>query len=94
MQIGLVQDVLPSSKLESALRQEISLLLQTSPEAQAAYKKLSKELTPGVQSEQTAEAIATIRASQMGQHGLQSFFKKETPNWVLEIPEKVKLLIP
>jgi methylglutaconyl-CoA hydratase len=95
LKIGLVQDIAPASKLETLVRSEINALLQTSPEAQAAYKNLSAKLSPGVQNEDaTAHAIATIRASAMGQHGLQSFFRKEPPNWVLQIPDKVSVLIP
>lgn len=95
LRIGLVQELASGSKLESLVRSEINALLQTSPEAQAAYKMLWSELTPGVQSEEvTASAIARIRASAMGQHGLQSFFKKETPSWVLQLPEKLAVLIP
>lgn len=95
LKIGLVQEVSSGAKLETLVRAEINALLQTSPEAQAAYKKLWSELTLGVQNvDVTANAIATIRASAMGQHGLQSFFKKETPDWVLQLPEKQPVLIP
>ncbi len=95
LKIGLVQDVASGSKLETLVRQELQALLQTSPEAQSAYKSLWAALTPGVQNEDvTAHAIASIRASAMGQHGLQSFFKKETPDWVLHLPEKLSVLIP
>lgn len=95
LKIGLVQDVASSSKLEGLVRGEINALLQTSPEAQGAYKKLWADLSLDVQDEDvTANAIATIRASAMGQHGLQSFFKKEPPNWILQIPEKVPVLVP
>ncbi len=95
LKAGLVQDVASGAKLEALVRQEIQALLQTSPEAQSAYKTLSAALTPGIQDEElTANAIAKIRASVMGQHGLQSFFKKETPHWVLNLPEKASVLIP
>ena len=95
LKIGLVQDVASGNKLEGLVRTEINALLQTSPEAQAAYKRLWSELTPGIQDvEVTANAIATIRASAMGQHGLHSFFKKETPDWVLQLPERLPVLIP
>ncbi|MES2743831.1 MAG: enoyl-CoA hydratase-related protein [Bdellovibrionota bacterium] len=95
LKIGLVQEIASASKLEALVRTEINALLQTSPEAQSAYKKLWSELTLGEQNvDVTANAIATIRASAMGQHGLQSFFKKETPSWVLQLPEKVSVLIP
>ncbi len=97
LKIGLVQEVAQSAKgqLENLLKAEINALLQTSPEAHAAYKKLWGELDLGVQNEElTADAIASIRASQMGQHGLQSFFQKQVPGWVLQLPEKTHLLIP
>lgn len=97
LKMGLVQEVANSAKgqLEHLLRTEILALLQSSPEAHSAYKTLWSRLDLGQQNEAiTAEAIANIRASKMGQHGLQSFFQKQTPSWVLTLPEKTHVLIP
>lgn len=97
LKMGLVQEVAQSAKgqLEALVRAEINALLQTSPEAQSAYKILWNKLELGTQDEDlTADAIASIRASEMGQHGLQSFFQKQTPSWVLSLPEKTHVLIP
>ncbi|MBC7658754.1 MAG: enoyl-CoA hydratase/isomerase family protein [Chitinophagaceae bacterium] len=96
LKLGLVQEVAPTAKgqLEQLVRSEITALLQTSPEAQSAYKTLWNQLELGKQADVTAEAIATIRASAMGQHGLQSFFQKQTPHWVVHLPEKTNILIP
>lgn len=94
LKIGLVQEVASSTNLEVLVRKEINALLQTSPEAQSAYKKLWADLSSPTQIEGvTASAIATIRASKMGQHGLQSFFKKEAPDWILHIPENASVLV-
>lgn len=92
--LGLVVQVGNRSQLEKALIAEVNALLQTSPEALAAYKKLSSTLPKGEQDISTAKAIASIRASEMGQHGLQCFFQKKTPNWVLHAPAHANLLIP
>jgi methylglutaconyl-CoA hydratase len=97
LKLGLVQEVAASAKgqLEALIRSEINALLQTSPEAQAAYKVLWSKIELGKQDEEiTADAIAKIRASQMGQHGLQSFFQKQPPTWILSLPEKIHVLIP
>ncbi len=96
LRVGLVEQVASSHKnqLENLVRAEINALLQTSPEAHAAYKTLWSKLELGKQNDVTAEAIATIRASQMGQHGLQSFFQKQAPSWVLQLPPQTQVLIP
>jgi len=97
LKLGLVQEVALNAKgqLENLVKAEVNALLQTSPEAHRAYKKLWSKLELGQQNvEVTADAIATIRATPMGQQGLQSFFKKEVPEWVLHLPEKTHVLIP
>ncbi len=92
---GLVEEVAAKGELETLVRGEVNVLLSTSPEAQKAYKVLWNKLEPGVQDEEaTAQAIASIRASAMGQHGLKSFFQKEAPAWVRQVPAEAVLIIP
>ncbi len=94
--VGLVQAVVKPSEAEDYLRQELELLLSASPEAQTSYKKLYQDLsTEGwQQGPETAHAIATIRASTLGQQGLQSFFQKSPAPWMRKIPATARLVIP
>ncbi len=95
-EMGLIQVVAKESELEDLLRAEIEQILLASPEAQTAYKSLQEQLRlEGYpQNEQTAHAIASIRASAMGQQGLSAFFQKTPAPWVRKLPSQVRLLIP
>ena len=94
--MGLIQKVVNLSEAEEELRLELEGLLLASPEAQSAFKKLFSSLADDQfqQSPQTAHAIASIRASKMGQQGLHAFFQKTAAPWVRKIPRSRHLLIP
>lgn len=90
---GLVQKVLPSTGMNAWLEKEVNQLLCASPEAQKAYKNLETKIFERScrQDPATAETIAHIRASDMGQEGLNSFFEKRKPNWLSQLPQGSQL---
>lgn len=94
MRIGLFQEVLDPEEVEAYLHKEFNLLLSASPTSQSNYKKLQDKVNSMgfAQSIETVEAIASIRVSDEGQHGLSCFFEKKRPEWSLRIPEEVSLL--
>ncbi|MGE0171222.1 MAG: enoyl-CoA hydratase-related protein [Oligoflexales bacterium] len=84
---GLVQNVANEGDLDKTCLDELNLLLQASPEAQKAFKTLQKKLAwqHSNTQELTSSAIANIRASEEGKHGLERFFNKEQPEWVCSL---------
>ena len=80
---GLIAEIISEDDHEKRTQEEIELLLNTSPQAHTAYKELRHDLREHDfrQSEKTAIAIAQIRASSEGQHGLKSFLNKQKPEW-------------
>lgn len=80
---GLIERVVKDDELEAAVKEELNLLLQGSPEAQAALKQLIHRVTTDSlkQGSHTAEAIAVMRTSASGQAGLGAFFDKKPAPW-------------
>jgi methylglutaconyl-CoA hydratase len=80
---GLVERVVPEAELAAAVKEELNLLLQGSPEAQAKLKTLLDQTqSDGLrQHPRTAEAIAGVRTGKSGQAGLAAFFDKKPPPW-------------
>lgn len=91
--LGLVHEVVAD---ESAAQQQVAdwldILLQNSPAAVAAAKKLVHDVTNlPLNQETVAETvrrIAEIRVSPEGQEGLGSFLEKRTPTWVASKSEQ------
>ncbi len=80
--IGMVH--LISEDLDGAVDKVVQELLQGSPQAQAASKKLLAEITDLPYEQQlqpTAQAIASARASSDGREGLAAFLEKRKPIW-------------
>lgn len=84
---GLVQQVVDDGELNLAARNELSLLLQGAPEAQAELKVLMQRVVEDSlkQGAHTAEVIAKLRAGTTGQAGLNAFFTKQAAPWVLTL---------
>jgi GTP-binding protein len=63
--MGLVETVVPDDQLTQAVRDELNLVLQGSPDAQRHLKNLFTHLTATslAQSDATAQGIATLRTS-------------------------------
>lgn len=86
LQFGLVEQLCKASDLEQVVLEEINTWLAGSPDAQKKVKELYLALsdTSLAQTGKTAEAIAAIRSSPVGQNGIKAFFNKQKPAWVCE----------
>ncbi|PTB91254.1 gamma-carboxygeranoyl-CoA hydratase, partial [Marinobacter sp. Z-F4-2] len=80
---GLVHTV--ADDLESALQPLLTALIDNSPAAVTAAKRLALDIDQQPMNEATRrttiERIAAIRVSAEGQEGLQAFLEKRTPAW-------------
>ncbi len=83
--LGLVNETVTEDDLEETLNQMINSLLQNSPAAITASKKLIANVANrSIDNEligYTSNQIAAIRVSQQGQEGLTAFLEKRLPAW-------------
>jgi methylglutaconyl-CoA hydratase len=82
--IGLVQEVVPASRLDAAVRSQAEQFDRAAPSAVAATKRLLADVTgrrPADVLALTAETIAAQRVSPEGQEGLRAFLEKRAPSW-------------
>jgi methylglutaconyl-CoA hydratase len=83
--LGLVHEVVCDLEaLDAAVGRLVESLRGNGPRAVAAAKRLIREglaLTRDESIEQTARAIAGLRASPEGQEGLGAFLEKRRPSW-------------
>ena len=85
--IGLVHQVVPDHQLDSAVQQQVDLLLQGGPLAVKQSKKLvflaaGHDATQQRQDdEDNARVIARLRVSAEGQEGLAAFLEKRPAAW-------------
>lgn len=82
LRVGLVHQV--AEDLEQATEGVVQALLQGSPQAHAASKRLVAEIWDLPENEQlpaAARYIARARASQDGREGLSAFLEKRPPGW-------------
>jgi len=81
---GLVNQVVPESKLDEAVEQLISRLISSGPKALAWCKQLLAKV-PSMNEKDagayTAEVITRLRMSEEGQEGMKAFFEKRKPKW-------------
>ncbi len=86
-EMGLCYDVVMREGLADRCDKIIHNLLNNGPKALEATKELIQSLESlpidTVLSEKLATLIATIRASDEGQEGLQAFLNKRAPQWVI-----------
>jgi methylglutaconyl-CoA hydratase len=91
MQLGLVDEVVEIDQLTIAVEEMIGTLLKNSPRAMRQAKKLAFDVAYQDINEQllsdTSERIASIRVSDEGQEGLNSFFEKRKPFWQTVAPK-------
>jgi methylglutaconyl-CoA hydratase len=93
--IGLVHRAVPDAELDAAVDATVESLLAGSPAAQAAIKKLVRDVSstgsglvrrggfPTVDV-YTSQLIASLRASEEGREGMAAFLEKRKPNWAAE----------
>lgn len=86
---GLVHDLTPSvAELDERVNEVLGALLLAGPHAQSAVKALIRSVANRPIDERviadTAERIATVRASDEGREGMSAFLAKRSPAWVPE----------
>jgi methylglutaconyl-CoA hydratase len=85
LRIGLVHQVVPADQLDSAMDTILTQLSQGGPAAQRAAKDIvfavAHRPVDADLIHDTAERIATIRASSEGREGLAGFLEKRKPAW-------------
>ena len=87
--IGLVHDIVPSLEaLDERVNELLGLLMLAGPHAQAAVKALVRAVAHRPIEERvvadTAERIATIRATDEAREGIAAFLTRRSPAWVPE----------
>ena len=83
--IGLIHEVVPAAELDARVETLLAELLKGGPQAQRTCKAFladiqGKPLDEGL-THYTSERIATRRASEEGQEGVNAFLDKRPPNW-------------
>jgi methylglutaconyl-CoA hydratase len=88
LDVGLVQHVVPHAELDAQVAERVDALLAGAPGAQAAVKRLLRELsaTEGDPTELTSIAIAERRVSDEAQEGMTAFLERRNPPWRPEQP--------
>lgn len=91
--MGLVDVVTGSATMDEVVRGELAMLAQAGPQAQRAAKNLLDQVREksARQGEYTAQVIASARTGSEGQAGLNAFFSKAPPPWVVAIPDELKI---
>jgi methylglutaconyl-CoA hydratase len=84
--LGLVHEVTAIDGLDAAVNLMIDHLLQASPAAQAATKRLLADVVdPSLEDDvllaATAKCIADARVSPQGREGMEAFLAKRRPSW-------------
>ncbi len=92
--MGLVHRVVPDAELHDAVASTVEALLAGSPAAQAAIKRLARQVThlvgQGPSPDTTVDAytsklISAIRASAEGREGVSAFLEKRKPDWATDV---------
>jgi methylglutaconyl-CoA hydratase len=86
LDLGLIHEVAAPEALDSKIREIVDALLLGGPKSQAAAKDLIRAVvnTPVTDAivEDTAQRIASIRATAEGQEGIGAFLEKRPAAWV------------
>jgi methylglutaconyl-CoA hydratase len=88
LRLGFVHAVVPADGLDTRIEEVLAALMQTSGSAVSEAKRLVREVAGRPIDEallaDTAERIATARASDDGREGVRAFLDKRKPRWVTE----------
>ncbi|NDP43367.1 MAG: enoyl-CoA hydratase/isomerase family protein [Aromatoleum sp.] len=84
--IGLVHDIVPVAALDERINELLGALLVAGPDAQAECKTLIRAIAhrpfDDAMIADTAQRIATVRASPEAREGVAAFLGKRVPAWV------------
>jgi methylglutaconyl-CoA hydratase len=87
-EIGLVHEVAAPDELDGCVEQLVKALMAGGPKAQAAAKDLIQAIgnrpADDAVIEDTAQRIATLRATSEAAEGLSAFIEKRPPSWAGE----------
>jgi methylglutaconyl-CoA hydratase len=81
LRMGLVHRVVADAALDEAVGEAVEAFLACGPQAVAAAKRLIRDATATFDLPDLSERIATARAGEEGQEGLDAFLEKRTPGW-------------
>ena len=90
--MGLLHEIVPDdSALDEAVGEIVDALLANGPCALAACKELIRAVAgrpmDAAVVDETAQLIASIRATNEGQEGMAAFLEKRKPNWAVSADE-------
>ncbi|TWG82240.1 methylglutaconyl-CoA hydratase [Cupriavidus gilardii J11] len=85
LRLGFVHAVVPADALDAKVAELTAALVTNSPNAVRESKRLVQDVAGRAIDDallaDTAERIATIRASEEGREGVRSFLEKRSPSW-------------
>lgn len=85
LRLGFVHAVVPLEELDAKVAAIAATLVNNSPNAVCESKRLVREVAGRVIDSSlltdTADRIASVRASEEGQEGVRSFLEKRPPSW-------------
>ena len=85
--IGLIKSFTISDKIDDTITNEILPFLKNAPTALSASKKLVRNLSVKIDEETirfTVEALADVWENPEAIEGINAFFEKRKPNWLME----------
>jgi methylglutaconyl-CoA hydratase len=91
--LGLVHNITPPDQLDATINELLGTLMHTSIHAVGEAKKLVRDLAGRPIDDalvaDTAERIATIRASDDGREGVRAFLDKRKPRWLADYEAEI-----
>jgi methylglutaconyl-CoA hydratase len=93
LRLGFVHAVAPPDGLDARIEEIVAALMQTSAAAVSAAKRLVRQVAGRPIEDalvaDTAERIASIRASDDGREGVRAFLDKRKPRWVSDYEAEI-----
>jgi methylglutaconyl-CoA hydratase len=92
--IGLVHELASLAELDERVNALLGALMQASPAAVGAAKRLVRDVAgrpiDETLREETVARMADVRASEDGREGIASFLEKRKPRWVREFEAELE----